>query len=458
MNKSIVTIAIVGGFLANVAKADPAPDFAKLFEKTKDSVVSIEVRKSQPVQNFSDDEDLFDKFFGFGENPFQPRKPSPPKKEYGIGTGSGFIIDKDGYILTNAHVVEGGDNVKVQLTNQKSYKAKVIGMDKRTDVALLKINADSLPASVLGNSDKVKVGDWVLAIGSPFGFTNTATHGIISAVGRNLPSGVYTPFIQTDAAINPGNSGGPLFNSKGEVIAINSQIYSRSGNFAGLGFSIPINLAKNISDQLKAGKKVQHGFLGISFQNIDQNLAESFKLDRPEGALISSVVAGSPADKAGLKSGDIILKYNDKSIVQGNDLPSLVALTPVGETVKIIIFREGKEKVISVKIGSLEKNSDQKQKLSNDFGLVLQNLDQQQKKSLGYREEGVLVAKVVDGSSAYYADLRVGDILAKVDGENVYNVDQAKELFEKINKRMSIPILVYRPNRGWIYLVISPRK
>lgn len=458
MNKSIVTIAIVGGFLANVAKADPAPDFAKLFEKTKDSVVSIEVRKSQPVQNFSDDEDLFDKFFGFGENPFQPRKPSPPKKEYGIGTGSGFIIDKDGYILTNAHVVEGGDTVKVQLTNQKSYKAKVIGMDKRTDVALLKINADSLPASVLGNSDKVKVGDWVLAIGSPFGFTNTATHGIISAVGRNLPSGVYTPFIQTDAAINPGNSGGPLFNSKGEVIAINSQIYSRSGNFAGLGFSIPINLAKNISDQLKAGKKVQHGFLGISFQNIDQNLAESFKLDRPEGALISSVVAGSPADKAGLKSGDIILKYNDKSIVQGNDLPSLVALTPVGETVKIIIFREGKEKVISVKIGSLEKNSDQKQKLSNDFGLVLQNLDQQQKKSLGYREEGVLVAKVVDGSSAYYADLRVGDILAKVDGENVYNVDQAKELFEKINKRMSIPILVYRPNRGWIYLVISPRK
>ena len=271
MNKTLVILALA--LAAPMSFADPAPDFTALVAKTKDAVVSIEVesRVSAPSTINGFPPEIFEDFFGFPD-PFGQQFEAPREQRILQGQGSGFIIDSDGYILTNAHVVEGAEKVRVQLNNNKEYNADVIGIDKRTDVALVKIQGDHLPVAKIGDSDQVQVGDWVLAIGSPFGFSHTATQGIVSAVARNLPSGDYVPFIQTDAAINPGNSGGPLFNSKGEVIAINSQIYSRSGAFNGLAFSIPINMAKNIADQLKDKGEVVRGWLGVRIQGLDQIL------------------------------------------------------------------------------------------------------------------------------------------------------------------------------------------
>lgn len=358
MNKSLVTI-VCAGLFSVLAHADPAPDFGALFDKTKNSVVSVDVQMKTPQRRFAQQippgfpPDLFERFFGlpspYGEDE-QDEQPQLRKS----AQGSGFIIDKDGYVLTNAHVVKGADKVTVQLLDRHEYKAKVVGVDPRTDVALLKIDGKDLPVAKLGNSDTVKVGDWVLAIGSPFGFTHTATKGIVSALSRSLPNGAYVPFIQTDAAVNPGNSGGPLFNSKGEVIGINSQIYSRSGAFNGLAFSIPINVAKNVADQLKDGGKVTRGWLGVSIQGIDQALAQSFQMDHPHGALVTGVMADSPAKLAGLLPGDIIVKYNDKDVDKSADLPPLVAMTPIGDEAKLTVLRNGKEQEINVKIGNLE--------------------------------------------------------------------------------------------------------
>ena len=458
MNKTLVILALT--LAAPLGFADPAPDFTALVSKTKDAVVSIEVesRVSAPSTINGFPPDVFEEFFGFPDPFGQPFEMPQQRNEQRIlqGQGSGFIIDSDGYILTNAHVVEGAEKVRVQLNNNKEYSADVIGIDKRTDVALVKIQGDHLPVATIGDSDKVQVGDWVLAIGSPFGFSHTATQGIVSAVARNLPSGDYVPFIQTDAAINRGNSGGPLFNSKGEVIAINSQIYSRSGAFSGLAFSIPINMAKNIADQLKDKGEVVRGWLGVRIQGLDQTLAESFGMENPRGALVAQVEENSPAAKAGIESGDVILEFRGKAVNKSADLPALVASTPIGEKVEIKLLRDGKEETVKVEIGNLNDISGNGGKASaTTRGLSLSTLDDEARKELGFRGKGVRISGVKAGSAAEKSGLRENDIIIGVGGKRVEDVKSAHRLLEKANSKRPVPLLIYRNGQN-IYLALQP--
>ena len=462
MNKTLVMLALA--FAIPTGFADPAPDFTALVAKTKDAVVSIEVesRVKTPATINGLPPEVFEDFFGglpspFGDFPFEQEAPSERVLE---GQGSGFIIDSDGYILTNAHVVEGADKVRVQLNNNKEYTAEFIGMDKRTDVALVKIQGEHLPVAKLGDSDQVQVGDWVLAIGSPFGFTHTATQGIVSAVARNLPRGDYVPFIQTDAAVNPGNSGGPLFNSKGEVIAINSQIYSRSGAFNGLAFSIPINVAKNIADQLKDKGEVVRGWLGVRIQGLDQTLAESFGMDTPRGALVAEVMENSPAAKAGIENGDVIIEFNGKTVQKSADLPALVATTPIGNKADVKLLRDGKELTVKVEIGNLNDAGDEiagagKVTTQAVRGLSLSALDEESRESLKYKGKGVRISSVKSGSAAERSGLRENDILVAVGGKRVEDVKTARSLLEKANSKRPVPLLIYRSGQN-LYLALQP--
>ena len=462
MNKTLVMLALA--FAIPTGFADPAPDFTALVAKTKDAVVSIEVesRVKTPATINGLPPEVFEDFFGglpspFGDFPFEQEAPSERVLE---GQGSGFIIDSDGYILTNAHVVEGADKVRVQLNNNKEYTAEVIGLDKRTDVALVQIQGEHLPVAKLGDSDQVQVGDWVLAIGSPFGFTHTATQGIVSAVARNLPRGDYVPFIQTDAAVNPGNSGGPLFNSKGEVIAINSQIYSRSGAFNGLAFSIPINVAKNIADQLKDKGEVVRGWLGVRIQGLDQTLAESFGMDTPRGALVAEVMENSPAAKAGIENGDVIIEFNGKTVQKSADLPALVATTPIGNKADVKLLRDGKELTVKVEIGNLNDAGDEiagagKVTTQAVRGLSLSALDEESRETLKYKGKGVRISSVKSGSAAERSGLRENDILVAVGGKRVEDVKTARSLLEKANNKRPVPLLIYRSGQN-LYLALQP--
>ena len=463
MNKTLVMLAFA--LAVPTGFADPAPDFTALVAKTKDAVVSIEVesRVKTPATINGLPPEVFEDFFGglpgnpFGDFPFEQ---DAPRERVLEGQGSGFIIDSDGYILTNAHVVDGAEKVRVQLNNNKEYSAEVIGLDKRTDVALVKIQGGQLPVAKLGDSDQVQVGDWVLAIGSPFGFTHTATQGIVSAVARNLPSGDYVPFIQTDAAVNPGNSGGPLFNSKGEVIAINSQIYSRSGAFNGLAFSIPINMAKNIADQLKDKGEVVRGWLGVRIQGLDQTLAESFGMDNPHGALVAEVMENSPAAKAGIENGDVITEFNGKPVNKSADLPALVATTPIGNKADIKLLRDGKEQSVRVEIGNLNDAGDDiaatgKTATQAVRGLSLSALDQDDREALKYKGKGVRISGVKSDSAAERSGLRENDILVAVGGKRVEDVKTARRLLEKADSKRPVPLLIYRNGQN-LYLALQP--
>ncbi|MDO4643673.1 MAG: DegQ family serine endoprotease [Cardiobacteriaceae bacterium] len=455
MNKTLVTLALALAIPA--VHADPAPDFTALVAQTKDAVVSIDVesRVSEPSTINGLPPEVFEDFFGIPD-PFGQSFEAPSERIL-EGQGSGFIIDSDGYILTNAHVVEGADKVRVQLNNNKEYNADVIGVDKRTDVALVKIKGDHLPVVKLGNSDQVQVGDWVLAIGSPFGFTHTATQGIVSAVARNLPSGDYVPFIQTDAAINPGNSGGPLFNSKGEVIAINSQIYSRSGAFNGLAFSIPINVAKNIADQLKDKGEVVRGWLGVRVQGLDQTLAESFGMDSPRGALVAEVVENSPAAKSGIENGDVILQFNGKPINKSADLPAIVASTPIGETATLKLLRDGKEITIKTEIGNLNESGYEHSGNATTAirGISLSALTNEDRQSSDFKGKGVRISDIQKGSAAAKSGLHTGDIIIAVGGRRVEDVKSARMIMEKADRKRPIPLLIYRNGQN-IYLALQP--
>ncbi len=366
--------------------------------------------------------------------------------------GSGFIISKDGYILTNYHVVSSADEIVVRLSDRKAYEGKVIGSDKQSDVALLKIEADDLPVAKIGQGGKLKVGEWVLAIGSPFGFDHTVTAGIVSAKGRSLPSESYVPFIQTDVAINPGNSGGPLFNLDGEVVGVNSQIYSRTGGFMGLSFAIPIELAMNVAEQLRTTGHVSRGYLGVLIQDVDRNLAETFGLDYPRGALVARVLPDSPAEKAGIKTGDIILEFNGQKLMSSSQLPPLVGASQVDGEAELKVRRGDKERSVRVQLGELPAETVANQATpaaeptrSERLGLQLKDLDDTLRAQLGLSpgQDGVLVEQVMSGP-ARAAGIRSGDVVLMFNGTAVSSVSALEEQIAQLQNDQSVAVLVQR--------------
>ena len=422
------------------------PDFSVLVERNADTVVNVTSEGKSMAQ-------------GAGARPgtpfpFQlppgaaPFGDEPPPMQRGMG--SGFIISADGYIVTNYHVVANAEHVTVKLNDRREFPAKVVGSDKQSDVALLKIETQGLPVARVGNSDALKVGQWVFAIGAPFGLERTATQGIVSALGRSLPNDSYVPFIQTDVAVNPGNSGGPLFDTSGNVVGINSQIFSRSGGYMGLSFAIPINTAMNVVAQLKEHGYVEHGWLGIQLQEVTQDLARSFGLDHPRGALIANVSAGSPADKAGLKTGDVIVAFGGKSIGDSGDLPPLVGGTRPGISVPMTVVREGQERKLDVVLGKLEDRDVKLGANGNDNGngqgsklnVVVANLTDAQRQQLGV-EHGVVVRQVGPGAAAD-AGVQPGDVLQQIDGKNVDSAQQLRELAANLPAGKPVAILVKR--------------
>ena len=445
MKKLFLAFVFFISFIAPVLAKD-LPDFTELAEKQGPAVVNVSTTQTVQAQQgipqlpFSEDDPFYEFFKRFA--------PPVPREFESKSLGSGFIISSDGYLLTNAHVVADADEVTVKLTDKREFKAKVIGSDRRTDVALLKIDATGLPKVTLGDPAKLKVGEWVVAIGSPFGFENSVTAGIVSAKGRSLPQENFVPFIQTDVAINPGNSGGPLFNLKGEVVGINSQIYSRTGGFMGLSFAIPIDAAMDVTEQLRTTGKVSRGRIGVVIQEVTKELADSFGLSKPVGALINSVEKASPADKAGLEPSDVILKFDDKTVNSSADLPRIVGSTKPGSKVTVQIWRKGASKDISLTIGEIpadEKVAQRSGKRSktpdNRLGITLSDLTADQRSELGIR--GGILVEDVQGTAAR-AGIRRGDIILAVNNQDVKSVDQFSQLIGKYDKGRNIALLVRR--------------
>jgi len=363
--------------------------------------------------------------------------------------GSGVIISDDGYVLTNPHVVDGAERVIVRLTDRRELEAQVIGSDKRSDVALLKLDADNLPTVDLGDSTRLEVGEWVLAIGSPFGFDSTVTAGIVSAKKRALGSETYVPFIQTDVAINPGNSGGPLFNLEGEVVGINSQIYTRSGGFMGLSFAIPIDVAMNVADQLKDKGYVTRGWLGVVIQDVNKDLAESFGLDKPAGALVAKVLPDSPAQKGGLQEGDVILQFNGQSVNLSSDLPHLVGAVKPGKSARVNVMRDGRKRNLSVKIGELpasdvlaQSPAKPKSSDSNRLNVVVTELDDERRAKWNL-SSGVVVQQVKKGPGAD-AGLMVGDVITMLNGERIDSSRRFEQVVRELPNGRSVPMRIVR--------------
>ena len=400
--------------------------------------------------------EFFKKFFGE-----IPEGGLPPYHER-TSLGSGFILSEDGYVITNNHVVKDADEIIVRLHDRREFVAELVGTDERSDIAVLKINGEDLPTVRLGDSSDLKVGEWVLAIGSPFGFDHSVTAGIVSAIGRSLPNENYVPFIQTDVAINPGNSGGPLFNLEGEVVGVNSQIYSRTGGFMGLSFAVPVNVALNVYEQLRNQGYVSRGWLGVLIQDVTRELAESFGMQRPHGALIAKVLSDSPAEKAGFEVGDVIVSYGGDEISFSSDLPPMVGNTPVGETVPVEIIRRGKTRTLNVRIAELPEEEElriassggRKDSVSeNALDITVKELTKEQRKQLGIENHGVMVESVSPGV-AREAGIRRGDVLLLINNEKVKDVGHFKTLVDELPRGKSIPILVQRRG-GPIFLALK---
>jgi serine protease Do len=431
--------------------------FSELAEKARPGVVNIQVVKTVKNAGFA-----FPRSFGnpFGDffGPFSDENHQSSPEQQGVG--SGFVISSDGYILTNNHVVDGANQIKIKLADGKEYDAKVVGRDPKTDLALLKAEgASNLHALQLGDSDALKVGNWVVAIGSPFGLEETVTAGIVSAKGRVIGSGPYDNFIQTDASINPGNSGGPLLNMAGQVVGINTAILSESGGNVGIGFAIPVNMAKEIVPQLKEKGHVTRGWLGVGIQKVTPELAKSFGLKEEKGALVSQVVKGGPADKAGIETGDVIVEFDGKTIADSNDLPRVVALTPEGKTVDVKVLRNGNTVDREVKIAEM----DQQEKVADvstrkPLGMTVQNITPEIAKGLGLQSEtGVVVASVVPGSPAAKADLRSGDVIQQVNKKPVKDVEDFKQKIESAKDQETILLLIQRGG-STLFAALTPAK
>jgi len=424
-------------FAAVVKKAVPAVVFVRVEKTVESRGTASPFQFQEPFDFFNDP--FFERFFG---PHFQPRR-RMPRKFRQRGQGSGFIISKDGYILINNHVVGDADLIKVKLSDGREFKAKVIGTDPQSDVAVIKIDATNLPVLRLGDSDKLEVGEWVIAIGNPFGLSQTVTVGVVSAKGRSrIGINDYEDFIQTDAAINPGNSGGPLVNIHGEAVGMNTAIFSRSGGYMGIGFAIPINMAKAIKDQLLKKGKVTRGWLGVVIQDIDEELAKSFGLEKTEGVLIAEVSEGSPAEKAGLKQGDIILRLNGKKVDDLGELRNKIALTAPGTKVKLEVLRENKRRTIQVTIGEQPAGKAigmAQHEILGKIGLVVQDLTEELAKQFGYREsQGVLVAEVEPGSPAARVGIRPGHLIEEVNRKRVHNMDEFVRALAQSKKTKSV--------------------
>jgi serine protease Do len=441
------------------------PDFTKLVDKYSAAVINISTtqkvkhphispmpKKKMPDQPEGPFGDLFRHFFGEDGDEIEQFDTQ--------SLGSGFIISSDGYVLTNHHVIKDAEEIIVRLNDRRELVAKVVGTDDRSDLALLKIDADDLPVVKMGNSEHLRVGEWVLAIGSPFGFDHSVTAGIVSAKGRSLPRENYVPFIQTDVAINPGNSGGPLFNLDGEVVGINSQIYSRTGGFMGLSFAIPINMVMDVVDQLKAVGYVSRGWLGVLIQDVTRELAESFDMEKPEGALVAKVLPDSPAEKAGFQVGDIVVAFNGKSVVTSSNLPPIVGITKIGSNVPVEIIRDGKSMTLKVEIGELPQEEELKlssagprSAADNRLGVVVTDLTEEQRKDMEIEDKGVLVENVHSGPAAK-AGLRKGDVILMLNNDEVQNVEHFKDLIKELPTNKSVPILVQRRG-GPVFLALK---
>jgi serine protease Do len=452
------------------------PDFTQLVEKNAPAVVNISTTQKVQKQRGGDfngiPEDLLKRFFGDDFKLPQGVLPEPEEnnsnkndgKQEIQSLGTGFIISSDGYIVTNHHVIADAQEIVVRFSDRKELTAKVIGSDERTDIALLKVDAKNLPVVALGQSSKLKVGEWVLAIGSPFGFEATVTQGIVSAKDRTLPDDTYVPFIQTDVAINPGNSGGPLFNLNGEVVGINSQIYSRSGGFMGLSFSIPIEVAMNTVDQIKRTGHVMRGYLGVNVQEVTSDLSKSFGMDKPTGALVAEVFPDTPAAKAGIKAGDIILSVNGRDITKSGNLPPVIGMTPVGQPVDIRLLRQGKLQTMSVTVESLpdDKKVATKQRANKQtnpnnksvLGAELTTLEAAQKQKLAI-DFGLHVLSVGNGSLAD-AGVLAGDILLEANYVRLDSPEGFAALVAKLPKGQRMPLRVIRGNSAlFLPLVIQ---
>ncbi|CAM3325373.1 DegQ family serine endoprotease [Halomonas lysinitropha] len=440
------------------AMARDLPDFTELVDQAAPGVVNISTsrmveRQASPFHNFGDQEvpEIFRHFFG-------DRMPAPPGGEPGRSEerqslGSGFIIDEAGYIMTNAHVVEGADEILVRLNDRRELQAELVGADTKTDVAVLKVDAEGLPTLNLGDSDDLQVGEWVAAIGSPFGFDHSVTAGIVSAIDRTLPRDAYVPFIQTDVAINPGNSGGPLFNLDGEVVGINSQIFTRSGGFMGLSFAIPINVALNVADQLRDDGRVSRGWLGVMIQPVSRDLAESFGMDNTEGALIADLDPEGPAARGGLRAGDVILSVNGEAVESSSTLPRLIGRVSPGSEVELTLLRDGERREETVTLGDWPEgpasaaSRQSEEPASARLGVAVEPLQDAERRELGI-EGGVRVREVDPRGAAVQAGIRAGDILVSIDQNMVEGPDQLAELVAELPEDRAIPVRLYRDGRS----------
>jgi len=460
-----ITLFLGFGLSQNaLAKAGVPDSIAELAEKEGHVAVNISttkvvkgVRKSFPFQGREFRGFFGDEFFRhfFGE--------IPEKQMRQRSLGSGVVVSEDGYILTNNHVVADAEEILVTFCEKEKYEGKIIGLDPKTDIALIKIKVDKpIPAASFGDSDKLRVGDWVVAIGNPFGLGSTLTAGIVSAKGRIIGAGTYDDFIQTDASINPGNSGGPLFNLDGEVVGINTAIFTQSGGNVGIGFAIPINMAKSVMSQLKEKGRVIRGWLGVVIQVITPEIKEKFGLETTEGALIGEVAEGSPAEKEGLNRGDVIVSFAGKKVKEMSSLPPMVAATPVGKKVELIVIRKGKEKRLTVKVGELKEeariDAAAIPAIEESFGLSVQELTPELAESLSLKGEGgVLISRVRRGSPASEAGLQRGDLIQEIENEPVENMDDYKRIMRESTSKKQI-LMVIRQRGHTRYAVLKKEK